>query len=84
MDRVLIGPRYEIAGSYPHRHQRPAKLAADLGKVGGLVGGAECVRDLVLADREGNAVDQEADHRNGRQHDDADANRNPGDEAVRR
>ena len=82
LDQLLARSQGEVARPHAHLDQHAAKLAADLGEVGGAVGGAEGVLDLAFTGRVGDAVGHEPDHRDRRQHDDAGANRDAGDEAV--
>ena len=68
----------EILDAHAHLDERAFEFAAGIGKAATRSTVCERLLDVVLAGDEGEAVDQEADHRDQRQRDDAGANRDRG------
>ena len=81
LDQIPARLGGKIARAQAHLDQRGAELAADVGEIGSAFRGLECPCDLRFACREGDAVEQESDHRDEGQRDDARAHRHTGHDA---
>src|SRR6185436_9701472 len=84
LDQLRAWPRGKIARANAHLDQRRLEFAADVGEVGRALAGLVRLFDLVFADRESDAVDQEAGDRDHGERNDANANRGAGHDAVDR
>ena len=80
--QIIAGVGAEVLDDDPHRRDRAFEIAAGVGETGGTLDRFERGADVAFAGHIGESIGEESDHRDQRQHDNAGANRNRGQQPV--
>ncbi len=80
--RLLLGLALKSFTSNSHRPDRAFEIAAGIGERGGILDGLEGGADVAFAGNISEPIGEEPDHRDQRQHDDAGAHRNRGEQPA--